>query len=179
MSTTKKTRTKKAAPTAKPVENEPIDTVSYTVGFDNESTIFNFLTEILGLNQAAASGILTNIACASYFRPGTIGEGGAAFGLLQWRTIRYAAMMSWCKSNNKRYATVDGQMWFLKHDLEDSYPELLAAMKDTENTPEGACEATRKWYAEYNSSAGDESVADFRAQLVQNLYYPKYKTANP
>ena len=57
-------------------------TGGYTVGADNEHTVFNFLKQVMGLSTAGAAGILANIANESSFRPAATGDGGTSYPIV-------------------------------------------------------------------------------------------------
>ena len=54
----------------------------------NEKKIYQFLRNRLGLNKAAASGVLANMYFESSFSTVAIGDGGTSLGLCQWHAGR-------------------------------------------------------------------------------------------
>ena len=95
----------------------------------NKDTIYYFILNELGLNRAAACGILANIEKESGFRPdlqeyGYTWEEGAGYGICQWtnypRTASYGRrtnLVNWCSSNGYDYRSLNGQLYFLKHEV--------------------------------------------------------------
>ncbi len=55
---------------------------------ENTLEIYRYLVEKMGLNHAAACGILANIQMESNFNQLAIGDGGTSFGICQWHLSR-------------------------------------------------------------------------------------------
>ena len=146
----------------------------YTVGSDNEHTVYNFLTQVMGLNRAAACGVVANIYCESGFNPTVLGDGGTSYGICQWHAGRYTNLKNWCSNNGKNYKTLDGQLWYLKYELESSYTSVLNAIKKVANTAEGAYNAAYQWCKNFEVPADTEKTSKSRGNLAKNTYYPKY-----
>lgn len=147
---------------------------SYTVGADNEHTVFNFLKQVMGLNTAGAVGVIANISRESSFNPKSVGDGGTSYGICQWHASRYTALKDWCKQNGKDYTTLDGQLWYLKHELEKSYTGVLNYIKGVANTAAGAYDAGYYWCKKFEIPADTENSSVTRGNLAKNTYYPKY-----
>mgnify|MGYP001419132539 CR=1 FL=1 len=155
---------------AKAQEAEP----TYAKGSSNEQTVYNFLTSVLGLNKAGACGVLANIQCESAFKPDALGDSGTSYGICQWHAGRYAALKTWCASNGKNYQTLDGQLWYLKYELERSYTSVLAYIRAVEDTAEGAYNAGHRWCAKFEIPANTEVNAQKRGELAKGTYWTKY-----
>ena len=81
----------------------------------NEQMIYEYLVNDLGLNTAAACGVLANIEKESGFRPDLMEKGytwdqGAGYGICQWTnyprtsgTGRRTNLVNWCSSNGYDY----------------------------------------------------------------------------
>lgn len=48
---------------------------------ENESTIYSFLTDIMGMNSAAACGVIANLYCESGFDPNVTGDNDTSYGM--------------------------------------------------------------------------------------------------
>ena len=152
-------------------------TTKYAVGSTNEQTVFNFLTSVMGLNKAAACGVLANIYCESGFNPTALGDGGTSYGICQWHAGRFTNLKNWCSSNGKDYKTLDGQLWYLKYELEKSYAGVLNTIKAVANTAAGAYSAGYAWCKRFEVPADTENTSVSRGNLAKNTYFPKYSGA--
>ena len=54
----------------------------------NEEYCYNYLVNNMGLNTAAASGLLANFEQESSFNPTLSGDSGSSYGLCQWNKER-------------------------------------------------------------------------------------------
>lgn len=147
---------------------------AYTVGKDNEETTFNFCRQVLGLNVAGAVGVITNIAKESNFKTGALGDGGTSFGICQWHAGRYTNLKNWCSSNGKDYKAIDGQLWFMKYELEHSYSAVLQYIRSVPNTAAGAHDAAARWCLKYEIPADTAATAEKRGAIARDTYWPKY-----
>lgn len=149
---------------------------TYTAGKDNEHTIFNFLTEIMGLNTAAACGVLANIEHESSFNPTVYGDSGTSYGICQWHNTRFTALKNYCGQIGKEYTTLDGQLWYLKNELESGYKSVLAGIKSVPNTAGGAYEAGYIWCVKFEIPANKEQRGVTRGNTAKE-YFAKYTNA--
>lgn len=151
----------------KPVE--PPKT-GYTVGADNEHTCHNFFTEVMGLNTAAACGVLANINAESGFRPNALGDGGTSYGICQWHNTRWTRLKDWCAKNGKDDTTLDGQLWFLKYELESFYSSVLSTVKGVGNSSQGAYDAAYCWCVKFEIPANKETAGANRGSSAKRFY---------
>lgn len=149
-------------------------TTTYTKGTTNEQTVYNFLAQVMGLNKAGACGVLANIYCESGFSPTSLGDGGTSYGICQWHAGRYTNLKNWCSSNGKDYKTLDGQLWYLKYELEKSYTSVFNYIKGVANSATGAYNAGYYWCKHFEVPADTENTSVKRGNLAKNTYYPKY-----
>ena len=147
---------------------------TYTSGNSNEETVYNFLIQIMNLNSAAAAGVVANIYCESGFSPTALGDGGTSYGVCQWHASRCTNLKNWCNSNGKDYNSLDGQLWYLKHELEESYTSVLNYIKNVENNATGAYNAGYYWCRYFEVPADTENTSVRRGNLAKSTYYPKY-----
>lgn len=138
-----------------------------------EKRIYKFLTEELKLNTASACGILANVEKECSFRI-TAASYDGGYGIVQWTGSRNTRLKNWCKSAGFDYKTLEGQLWYLKNELENHYPKIYTAMLGVENTPAGAYDAG--YYFCYNFeipvNRGANSVA--RGNLAKDKYWQRY-----
>ena len=137
----------------------------------NEETIFLFLRQELQLNEAAACGVLASIAEESGFEPTAYNPAGY-YGLCQWGGGRQQALYTFCAENGLDSASLEGQLQFLKHELETAEYAALAAMQAIENTAEGAYQAGWSWAQSFERCASSHYAP--RAGAAQSKYWPVY-----
>lgn len=147
---------------------------AYTTGKTNEETIFNFLKTVMGLNTAGACGVLANIQAESSFNPTALGDGGTSFGICQWHAGRYTNLKNWCSANGKDYKTIDGQLWYLKNELEKSYSAVLQYIRGVANTAAGAYDAGYRWCLKFEIPANTEAASQKRGAIARDTFWPKY-----
>lgn len=153
------------------------ENAAYTVGSSNEQTIFNFCRQVLGLNVAGAVGVVTNIINESNCNPAAVGDGGTSYGICQWHNTRNTALRNWCSQNGKNYSALDGQLWYMKHELEKSYSAVLSYIKAVENTAGGAYNAAYRWCLRFEIPADTVATSERRGALARDTYWPKYSGA--
>ncbi len=115
--------------------------------------IYLFLTSDMGLNRAAACGILANMARESGFNP-TADNSGLYHGLCQWGGGRLSNLYSWCWQNGYDPETIEGQVHFLELELNGSYRGVLEQLRAIENTADGAYHAAAIFEMQFEGSPG-------------------------
>lgn len=150
-------------------------------GGTNKEKVFSFLTEELGLNNAAACGVMANIQNESGFNPArhedknAYGDGlGAGYGLCQWSYSRKTSLLSFLQENGFAEDSIDGQLWFFKTEIESSERTAWNAIKDLPNTSDGAYEAGRLWCLKFERPRDGVGDSVERGNLAQNTYWPAY-----
>ncbi|MBQ7679508.1 MAG: leucine-rich repeat protein [Butyrivibrio sp.] len=144
-------------------------------GSTNEEKIFNFLRDKLDFNNAAACGVLANISQESSFRPDALGDNGTSFGICQWHNTRWSKLESWCDANDYDSETLEGQLYFMKYELENTYRTTLNKMQNASNSKAGAYQAAYDWCVTFEIPANKESKGKARGKLAKKTYWPKYK----
>jgi len=142
----------------------------YAVGKDNEETCYNFFTQVMKLNVAASCGILSNIKSESGFNPKALGDNGTSYGICQWHKTRWTRLKDWCSKNKKDDTTLDGQLWFLKYELEVHYKTVYSTIKAVPNTEQGAYNAAYNWCVKYEVPANKETVGANRGEYAKTLF---------
>ena len=147
----------------------------------NETTIYNFLKSEMGLNTAAACGVLANIQKESSFKPTATGDNGTSYGICQWHNSRWDAMKTWCNSKGYDWKTLTGQLNYLKFELSRNNANYLWNGKtiynyisSVSNTAQGAYDAGYYWCYYYEVPANKASVSVTRGNLAKNTYWPEY-----
>ena len=159
-----------AVPTPEPTE-APADDYLNSSEYSNEEKCYMFLTREMGLNTAAASGILANIRRESSFNPDS---GSSYYGLCQWGGGRLTNLRSFCSSNGYSASSLEGQLRFLAHELEQSYSSVLSYLQGVDNSAQGAYDAGYHFCYNYERPANRESSSVSRGELARDTYYPKY-----
>ena len=160
----------------------------------NEAVIYNFLRNEMGLNTAAACGVLANIEKESGFRHDVIEKGytwetGAGYGICQWTnsprtssTGRRTNLVNWCNNNGYDYRSLIGQLNFLKHELSSAYYNRLVTSKlrAVTDSAVGAYEAGYIWCYYFEVPKGyNTGVSVTRGELAKNTYWPRYCGTHP
>ena len=143
----------------------------------NVEEVFLYLTTEMGLNSAAACGILANMHAESAMNPKSSCRdinGKTSYGLCQWNGSRFTKLQNWCSEHGENYTTVTGQLQYLNAELASSYPKVLDHLLAVDDTDEGAYDAAYYWcyYYEQPASRGKRSVE--RGNLARNTYWPNY-----
>lgn len=157
----------------------------------NAKEIYHFLVYNMGLNSAAACGILANLRRESYFNPDRLGDAGTSYGICQWHDTstgvgRYTNLINWCTQNGYDYTQLEGQLQFLYHELSQNNSDILHNgrtildyMRTIENSSEGAYTAGYYWCDTFEvpfSNNPDKRAAecDARGTLARDIYWPAY-----
>lgn len=142
--------------------------------YSNEKTIYLFLTKEMKLSPAAACGALANIKFESGYRTGALGDGGRSFGICQWFYLRFTRLKNFCQNRNYDYETLEGQLWFLKYELETYYPMVLRYLRGVENTAKGAYDAAWYWCYHFEGPANRERLSVTRGAYARDTVWPRY-----
>ena len=124
--------------------------------------------------------MLANIESESSFNP-TISvidtNGKISYGICQWNASRFDDLRNYCSSNGYDYTSIDGQLKFLKYELEHSEKYAFSKVKNVENTADGAYTAGYNWakYFERCNSVYFEG----RAKRARDVYWAKYNGDSP
>lgn len=137
-----------------------------------ESAIYTYLTETMGLNTAAACGILANIEAESGFNTDIYGDSGTSYGLCQWHAERFTAL----KAYTSDYKSVSGQMSYLYHELQTSYSGVLNYLKNVSNDASGAYDAGYYWCYYFEVPANRSKVAQVRGNRASQHFWPEYSS---
>lgn len=143
-------------------------------GSSVEQIIYLFLTKEMELNTAVACGILANVQKeCSFVVTNESHDGG--YGICQWTGVRNTRLKNWCEENDYDYATLEGQLWYLKYELEKWHPKTLKYLKTISNSPEGAYEAGYYFCYHFEVPASRAKRSVERGNLAKDTYWLRYK----
>ena len=176
-------------------DTEPEKT--YTAGASNEQTIYNYLTQVAGLNCAAACGVLANIEAESAFRPnnlqnsyerslgytdetytaavdsgayGNFVKDCAGYGLAQWTYwSRKQKLLEFAKSKGKSIGDMGMQLEFFVQEIKQ-YSGVWKCLTTVANTAEGAYNAGHTVCYSYEAPAAKETSSVTRGNRAKVLY---------
>ncbi len=145
----------------------------------NEKIIYDYCSQVLGLNTAACVAILANVEKECHFDPNNWGDNGNAYGIFQWN-YRRANLFNWCSANNLNVADINAQLGFFRHELtaKDAYSgngyynEVYTYLKNVPNTAQGAYDAAYYFASDYEQCTDSQFTP--RAVLARDSYWPKY-----
>lgn len=142
----------------------------------NKGVIYNFCTQVLGLNGAATCGVMANIGAESGFDPAIVEIGvGAGYGICQWSFSRRDSLEAFLAERGFAMDSLSGQLYFMKSELESSYKSsVYDKLLSIPNTAEGAYEAGRIWCLKYESPKNKESESVRRGNLAKRDYWPQW-----
>lgn len=132
--------------------------------------ITDYLMEDMGLNSAAAAGILANIQSESSFDPNTVGDGGTSYGLCQWKGERRTRLMNYCSDRALDASTVSAQLEYLNSELTNYYPETLRILRGAKNDSSGADNAAYFFCTDYEAPADTATELTVRCALAKSYY---------
>ena len=151
-------------------------------GTSRESQVFSYLTQELGFNSAASCGIMSNIEHESEFNPRLViidCNGRPSGGLCQWNGGRFRSLMNFCSANGYDYLSIQGQMEYLKHELQGSdFKHIYSYMKNVPNTKDGAYNAGYYWCYYFEVPSNRARRAGARASAAAGSYWPLYCVNN-
>ncbi len=140
-------------------------------------TIYNFLINEMGLNSAAACGVLANIEKESDFNPNLYGDSGSSYGICQWHNGRFENLKKFCNANGYSWKSLEGQLYFLKYELNTNKTDTgkIIDRLDVPNTADGAYTAGYNWCYYFERPANKVAKSEARGNNAKNIYWPTYK----
>ena len=140
---------------------------------ENQRLIAAFLREELDLPDSAVAAILANIHRESSFNPRAIDDTEGFFGLLQWSRSRWVNCFHFCRKNNLDRFSVEGQMAFLKNELEGEYEWIYRDyLYPAEISEDGAQEAQYAFCQFFEAPTELDWEQVRRSKLVAEIYWP-------
>ena len=148
----------------------------------DESAIFYFLTEHMGMPASSACGVIANIEHESNFNPNALGDGGTSYGICQWHNpSRWDQLIEFCNSNGYDWDTMDGQLYYLEYEITqggEAYTGIYSVLMAQTDTSQGAYQAGYEWCVRFERPEDAESKAVNRGCSAQNNWYPRYAKNN-
>ena len=144
----------------------------------NEQVVFEYLTNTMGLNTAAACGAMANLEKESNFNPHAEyqeKDGSISYGLCQWNGVRRTALENYCSAHGYDSTTLNGQLHYMLYELETSESSAYGSFRNVENTADGAYTAGYNWASKYERCAhyfDDVDQYAQRANLAKSKYWP-------
>lgn len=148
---------------------------------ENAQLIYRFLTRVMGLPSSSACGALGNLEVLSTLDP-SLDQGG--YGIGQWRGIRRDTLINnvqlWGKGSLGANAgtTLEGQLWYLKWELEENYASLLTALRSLPDTLDGAKSASALLLQRWESGGDTGQVALEKRRQAAAIYYQQMGRGN-
>ncbi len=153
---------------------EEITPDAYTSN-SNEEIIFKYLISEIGLNNAAACGVLANIYCESGFREDALGDNGTSYGICQWHNTRFENLKNYCYSSGYDWQSLDGQLHFLEYELNGSHAYVMNKITPVSNDRDGAWDAGYNWCYYFEIPANREANSIKRGNLAADTFWPLYE----
>ena len=145
-----------------------------------EEKIYYFCIEEMGMNTAAACGVLANIECESSFITSNEfqeKDGRLSYGICQWNADRRTNLEKYCNRNGYNYSSLEGQLGYLKQELLGSEKNAYSTVKNVENSANGAYQAGYNWASKFERCSS--IYYEERARLARDKYWPKYGGGTP
>ena len=165
------------APTAKPTATTApasTDAIFTNNSLSNEQKVFAFITTRMNYTAAVACGIMANIYAESRFNPASVSSAGYT-GICQWSKTRFAAIQSWCESRSYDPMSLEGQLNYLKYDLDSRNTVYHKALKAMGNTAQDAYDAGYYFCYYYERPSNKADKSDARGIRARDVYWPKYE----
>lgn len=140
-----------------------------------QSIVYNFLTEELSLSPAVAAGIMGNVMIECGFDPDLEvidTNDKPSYGLMMWNGPRYEALKKYCKENGFEKSDPEGQLRYLKWELENTEKAVMRKLSEIPNTIEGAVRATILWASDFERCT--KTSYGLRVFYTLNNYWQKY-----
>ena len=139
---------------------------------DNERYIYTYLTNEMGLNTAAACGIMANIYYETNFTADISVRG--FYGLFMYWSGLTNELITWCANNSKDHTTVEGQMAFFDWKMENAYQDLLGDLRSLSNTAESAYSAGDMFCRQFERPSNINYEANKRGSYASSTLFPRY-----
>jgi hypothetical protein len=147
----------------------------------NMDTVYTYLTGTLGLNTAAACGVMANMVYESRFSASL--TSGKYLGILQWdyNTVGSNSgysMSSWLEENGYELTSLSGQLAYLKYHLTESKDykcaDTYSTLTSTSNSADGAYNAGYYFCYYYERPSNKASASTARGNLASQVLYKVY-----
>ena len=140
---------------------------------ENKQTVYSFLTKNMGFSVAAACGTMANIEKESRFSPTALNSSSGAYGICQWLGVRKTRLQNYCSQNGYDYTSMDGQLNYLRYEVETYFPNTRKQMLSYSDTADDAYDAGFFW-CKYFEIPGSDSYAITRGNLAKGTFWQQY-----
>ncbi len=140
-----------------------------------QQIVYDFLTHELELCPAAAAGIMGNVMIECGFDPDREvidTNDKPSYGLMMWNGSRYESLKVWCAENGYKKSDPEGQLGWLKWELNNTEKAAYKSMKEIPNTIEGAARAAILWASDFERCT--RTSYGLRVYYALNNYWQKY-----
>ena len=152
------------------------NTSTATVPASEASVVcYYFLRSYMGLNSAAACGVMANIEAESGFNVTALGDSGTSYGLCQWHNDRWDRMVDFCNNNGYSSSSLMGQLNYLRWELPNRYPDVWDFLVNVEDDIAGCYDAASYMCVHFEKPTDTEKNAAIRAENSLN-YWWQYAT---
>ena len=143
---------------------------------DNETIIYQYLRNDLQLNEAGASGVLSNLFFESSFNPNASSPGGSYYGIVQWGGGRKTNLESYAASLGVDRSDLKAQLDFMKQELNMAYyRSVYNDLLSVDNTADGAAQAADIFKRRYEVASDPKD----RTQKARDFFAKYYVVPTP
>ena len=143
---------------------------------DNETIIYQYLRNDLQLNEAGASGVLSNLFFESSFNPNASSPGGSYYGIVQWGGGRKTNLESYAASLGVDRSDLKAQLDFMKQELNMAYyRSVYNDLLSVDNTADGAAQAADIFKRRYEVASDPKD----RTQKARDFFAKYYVAPTP
>ena len=143
---------------------------------DNETIIYQYLRNDLQLNEAGASGVLSNLFFESSFNPNASSPGGLYYGIVQWGGGRKTNLENYAASLGVDRSDLKAQLDFMKQELNMAYyRSVYNDLLSVDNTADGAAQAADIFKRRYEVASDPKD----RTQKARDFFAKYYVAPTP
>ena len=143
---------------------------------DNETIIYQYLRNDLQLNEAGASGVLSNLFFESSFNPNASSPGGFYYGIVQWGGGRKTNLENYAASLGVDRSDLKAQLDFMKQELNMAYyRSVYNDLLSVDNTADGAAQAADIFKRRYEVASDPKD----RTQKARDFFAKYYVAPTP
>ena len=143
---------------------------------DNETIIYQYLRNELQLNEAGASGVLSNLFFESSFNPNASSPGGSYYGIVQWGGGRKTNLENYVASLGVDRSDLKAQLDFMKQELNMAYyRSVYNDLLSVDNTADGAAQAADIFKRRYEVASDPKD----RTQKARDFFAKYYVAPTP
>ena len=143
---------------------------------DNETIIYQYLRNELQLNEAGASGVLSNLFFESSFNPNASSPGGSYYGIVQWGGGRKTNLENYAASLGVDRSDLKAQLDFMKQELNMAYyRSVYNDLLSVDNTADGAAQAADIFKRRYEVASNPKD----RTQKARDFFAKYYVAPTP